>query len=140
MMDIKTVGEAFVKFLQDKNVGVFGTDLFLGEMPLDAPDDAWLVTVGGGTPELVTVDGSMIKLYTFNIYHRSLAGKEIERELFSLEEDLNCSTCVTLDGFDTIYSRATNFAQDTDLENENRRIGLLQAQVRLFKQNTTQIS
>ena len=66
----------------------------------------------------------------------SLAGKEVERELFSLEEDLNCSECVNLEGFETIYSRATNFAQDTDLENTNRRIGLLQAQIRLFKQNT----
>lgn len=136
MIDTQTVGEAFVAFLEDKGIGTFGTDLFLGEMPLEAPDNAWLVVVGGGNPEMVTVDGSMIKLYTFNIYHRSLAGKEIERELFSLEEDLNCATCVNLEGFETIYSRATNFAQDIDLENENRRIGLLQAQVRLFKQNT----
>lgn len=135
-MDIRTVGEAFVKFLQDKNVGTFGVDLFLNELPLEAPDDAWLVVVGGGNPDLVTADGGMIKVYTFNIYHRSLAGKEIERELFSLEEDLNCTSCINLEGFETIYSRAVNFAQDMDLENENRRIGLLQAQVRLFKQNT----
>lgn len=138
MMDIKTVGEAFVKFLEDRGIGTFGTNLFLGEIPLDAPDNAWLVVVGGGNPEMVTLDGSMIKLYTLNIYHRSLAGKEIERELFSLEEDLNRTSCVQLEGFETIYSRATNFAQDTDLENENRRIGLLQAQIRLFK--NTQIS
>lgn len=136
MMDIQTVGEAFVAFLEDKGIGTFGTDLFLGELPLEAPDDAWLVVVGGGNPEVVTLDGGMIKLYTFNIYHRSLAGKEIERELFSLEEDLNCDTCVNLEGFETIYSRATNFSQDIDLTNENRRIGLLQAQVRLFKENT----
>jgi hypothetical protein len=135
-MDIQTVGEAFIDFLQNKGIGTFGVDLFLGEMPLGAPDNAWLVVVGGGNPEIVTLDGSMVKIYTFNIYHRSLAGKEVERELFSLEEDLNCATCVNLQGFETIYSRATNFAQDVDLENENRRIGLLQAQVRLFKQNT----
>lgn len=135
-MDVTTVGEAFVKFLEDKGIGAFGTDLFLGELPQTAPDNSWLVVVGGGNPEVVTLDGAMIKLYTFNIYHRSLAGKEIERELFSLEEDLNCASCVNLSGFETIYTRATNFAQDIDLENENRRIGLLQAQIRLFKQNT----
>jgi len=138
MMDIQTVGEAFVKFLEDKNIGTFGEDLFLGELPEEAPGNAWLVVVGGGNPEVVTLDGSMIKLYTLNIYHRALAGKEVERQLFSLEEDLNCPSCVNLEGFETIYSRATNFAQDTDLENENRRIGLLQAQIRLFK--NTQIS
>ncbi len=136
MISTQTVGEAFVKFLEDKGRGIFGEDLFLGELPIDAPDNAWLVVVSGGNPDLVTADGSMIKLYTFNIYRRSLAGKEIERELFRLEEDLNCTTCVNLQGFETIYSRATQFAQDIDLENENRRIGLLQAQVRLFKQNT----
>jgi hypothetical protein len=37
---------------------------------------------------MVTADGGMLKLYTFNIYRRSLAGKEIERQLFSLEEEL----------------------------------------------------
>lgn len=136
MIDTQTVGEAFVKFLEDKDIGTFGEDLYLGELPLSAPDDSWLVVVSGGNPDLVTADGSMIKLYTFNIYHRSLAGKDIERSLFSLEEELNCTTCVNLDGFETIYSRATNFAQDIDLENDQRRIGLLQAQVRLFKQNT----
>jgi hypothetical protein len=136
MMDTQTVGEAFVKFLQDKGIGTFGDNLYLGELPLKAPDNSWLVVVSGGSPELVTADGSMVKLYTLNIYHRSLAGKEVERDLFNLEEDLNCTTCVNLEGFETIYSRATNFAQDIDLENENRRIGLLQAQVRLFKQNT----
>lgn len=136
MINTQTVGEAFIKFLEDKGIATFGVNLFLGELPLEAPDNSWLVIVSGGNPELVTADGGMIKLYTFNIYHRALAGKDIERELFSLEESLNCTTCVNLDGFETIYSRATQFAQDIDLENENRRIGLLQAQVRLFKPNT----
>lgn len=136
MIDTYTVGESFVKYLEGLGIGTFGENLFMGELPLKAPDNSWLVVVSGGNPDLVTTDGSMIKLYTFNIYHRSLAGKEIERELFSLEEKLNCATCVELEGFETIYSRATNFAQDIDLENENRRIGLLQAQIRLFKQNT----
>lgn len=136
MMDIETVGEAFIKFLEDKNIGTFNEDLFFGQLPQEAPDESWLVVVGGGNPETVTLDGSMIKLYTLSIYRRSLSGKEVERKLFSLEEDLNCPSCVNLEGFETIYSRATNFAQDTDLENENRRIGLLQAQIRLFKKNT----
>jgi len=136
MMDTYTVGESFIKFLESKNIGTFGEDLYLGMMPLEAPDEAWLVVVSGGSPDVVTADGGMIKVYTFNVYRRSLAGKEIEQQLYSLEQVLNCDTCVTLEGFDTIYSRATQFAQDIDLENENRRIGLLQAQIRLFKQNT----
>lgn len=135
-MNTETVGEAFRDFLVELGVGVFGEDLFLGEMPLDAPDNAWLITVGGGNPEVVTLDGAMMKLYSFNIYYRSISGKDIERKLFSLEETLNCATCVNLVGFETIYSRATQFAQDIDFENENRRIGMLQAQVRLFKQKS----
>lgn len=134
-MDIKTVGEAFIKFLQDKGIGTVGKDLFLGQLPLDAPDEAWLVIVTGGSPDVVTLDYSMIKRYTVDIYRRSLAGKELERQLFSLEEMLNKTTCVNLEGFETIYSRATQFFQDTDLENEYRRIGHVQAQIRLFKEN-----
>lgn len=136
MIDTQTVGEAFIKWLEDQGVGIFNENLFLGNLPLKAPDEAWLVVVSGGNPELVTADGGMIKVYTFNVYRRSLAGKEIERKLFSLEENLNRAECVNLVGFETIYSRATQFAQDIDLENENRRIGLVQAQIRLFKPNT----
>ena len=136
MIDTQTVGEAFIKFLEQENIGTFNQDVYLGMLPLDAPDEAWLVVVTGGSPEMVTADGGMLKLYTFSIYRRSLAGIEIERSLFSLEETLNCSTCVNLEGFETIYSRATQFAQDMDLENENRRIGMLQAQIRLYKENT----
>lgn len=134
-MDIYTVTESFAKFLQDLGIGVLGQDLYVGELPLEAPDQCWLVTIQGGNPDLVTVDGSMIKVYIFNIYRRSLAGKEMDRKLFDLEETLNCANCVNLEGFETIYSRATQFSQDMDLENENRRIGLIQAQVRLFKEN-----
>lgn len=133
-MDTETVGEAFRDFLVDKGIGTFNVDLYLGEMPDDAPDDAWLILVSGGNPETITLDGSMMKLYTFSIYRRSISGKDLERKLFSLEEMLNCAECVNLTGFETIYSRAIQFAQDLDLENENRRIGLLQAQVKLFKQ------
>ena len=132
-MNTKTVGESFVKFLQSKGYGTFGVDLFLGELPIEAPDKAWLVVVSGGNPELVTLDGGMMKIYTFNVYRRALAGKEIEHDLFSLEEKLNCAECVDLDGFGLIYTRATQFSQDIDLENENRRIGLVQAQMRLYK-------
>lgn len=134
-MNTETVGGAFAKFLTDKGLGVFGENIYLGQLPLEAPDSAWLVVVSGGNPDVVTLDGAMIKLYTFSIYRRSLSGKEIEEDLFSLEEDLNCASCVHLEGFEIIYTRATQFAQDLDLENQNRRIGLLQAQVRLFKKN-----
>lgn len=133
-MDTQTVGEAFRDFLVDKGFGTFNVDLYLGEIPDDAPDDAWLILVSGGNPDTVTLDGSMMKLYTFSVYRRSTSGKDIERKLFSLEEMLNCESCVNLTGFETIYSRAIQFAQDLDLENENRRIGLIQAQVKLFKQ------
>lgn len=135
-MNTETVGEAFVEYLQDKGFGTFGTDLFMGRLPQDAPDDAWLVTVNGGNPDSITVDGAMMKVYSFNIFRRSVDGETLEKEMFSLEESLNCSSCVNLTGFETIYSRATQFAQDTDIENEDRRVGFLQAQVKLYKRNT----
>lgn len=136
-MNTSTVGEAFIKFLQDeRQIGTFGVDLFLGYLPQDAPDKAWLVVVSGGDSEMVTLDWSMVKVYRFSVYYRSPVGKEIEQKLFSLEEDLNCASCVKLEGFETIYARATQYAQDIDLENEERRIGMIEAEVRLFKENT----
>ena len=133
MTDIRTVGEAFIAYLEDMDIGTFNTDLFLGEIPMKAPDDAIWCLTSGGAPEITTVGGGMIKSYTIDINYRSVSGKKVERNLFALEELLNCTACVNLQGFETLGVSANQFASDLDVDDENRRIGLLQVTIRLYK-------
>ena len=139
MMDAQTVGEAFIAYLESLEVGVFGTDLFLGEVPAKAKDDVMWVVTSGGLPEVLTPGGGMIKAYTFDINYRSTSGKKLERTLFALEEIMNCTACVNLVGFETIGISATQFASDADIDDESRRIGLLQVTIRLYKRKETPI-
>ena len=41
MIDTQTVGEAFIKFLEDRGIATFNEDLFLGQMPKSAADRDW---------------------------------------------------------------------------------------------------
>lgn len=136
IVDIKTVGEAFVAYLQTLQLP---DPIYLGEVPMDAPNDVMFVITSGGAPDVITPAGGMIKLYTFDIYHRSTSGKKLERTLFALEEIMNCTACVNLPGFETIGISATQFASDLDIDDESRRIGILSVSVRLYKRRETPI-
>lgn len=135
--DVQTVGEAFVKFLESISYGTFGTNLFLGEVPDSAPAKTMWVITSGGSPEFTTLGGGMMKTYIVDINYRSTSGKDLERKLFALEEILNCTACVELEGFETIGIQAAQFSSDLDIDDESRRIGVLQATVRLYKRRQT---
>lgn len=133
MNDIQTVSEAFVAYLENEGVGVFGVDLFLNQVPENAPDDCWWVITGGGQPTQKLATGGRVKQYIVSVYHRAIKNKNVERELFELEETLNCASCVSLEGFDVIEISANQFPSDDDLDGEERRIGFLQVTVSLYK-------
>lgn len=133
MINPETVSEAFIKFLEEKSIGTFGTNIFLSQVPLDAPDTCfWILTSGGATVQKLKT-GERVKQYFTSINYRSDKAKNIERDLFSLEELLNCAECVNLEGFEILEIDATQFPSDEDLDNEDRRVGLLQASVSLYK-------
>lgn len=136
MIDPETISEAFIAWLETEGVGTFGTDIFLNQVPQDAPDDCWRVITAGGAPVLKLKTGEKVKQYYTSVYYRGLLNKNVERLLFRLEEKLNSSKCVDISGFDILEIEATQFPSDVDLDNEERRIGFLQATVRLYKSNT----
>ena len=133
MIDPVTVSESFIAWLEGQGIGTFGEDIFLNQVPQDAPDDCWRVITSGGAPVLKLKSGESVKQYFVSIYYRALLGKNAERKLFELEEKLNCANCVVLTGFDILEIEATQYPSDVDLENEERRVGFLQATVRLYK-------
>jgi hypothetical protein len=133
MNNPETVSEAFIKFLEDQAIATFGTNLFLSQVPLTAPDTCyWVLTNGGAIIQRLST-GEKVKQYFVSVYHRSPKAKNLERDLFSLEELLNCVNCVQLEGFEVLEIEATQFPSDDDLDNEDRRVGLLQANIKIYK-------
>lgn len=133
MIDPKTVSEAFVKFLEERSIGTYSTDLFISQVPIDAPDTCyWIVTSGGATIQKLKT-GEKVKQYFITINYRSDKAKNIERDLFDLEELLNCQECVELEGFEVVEVEANQFPSDADIDNTDRRVGLLQANIKIYK-------
>ncbi len=133
MNNPETVSESFIKYLEDQSIATFGTDLYANQVPDDAPDVCyWVITSGGSTIQTLGT-GERVKQYFVSVYYRSNSGRDVEKKLFTLEELLNCSDCVELEGFEILNMQASQYPSDIDLDNEERRLGLLQATVQLYK-------
>ena len=50
-----------------------------------------------------------------------------------MEEELNCSGCVKLNGFELVGINVTQFPADQDLDSENRMVGMLSVQLEVYK-------
>lgn len=135
MNNPETVTEAFIQWLEQEDIGTFGTDIYSPQIPEDAPDAAyWLQTAGGGVV-LTLATGEKVKQYFVTINYRSRKGKEVERKLFDLENLINKPQCLKLTGFEVYEVSATQFPVDNDLDDEDRRIGFVQANIQIYKKD-----
>lgn len=130
-----TISRAFVKFLEDKGCGIFGQNIFLYRVPnsLKTQTELYWVIPSGGIKISTNKTGEAIKAYNFLIYFRSNEAKTVDETLSALEEMLNCSSCVELDGFELVSINATQFPADQDLDSENRMVGMIQVQLSVYK-------
>lgn len=130
-----TLTESFIEFLETQGIATFGQDLYLGRVPnsLKTNDPIYWVITAGGTPLQTLSTGEKVKQYTVYIYYRSRSGKDVEQKLFFLEELLNCTRCVQLNGFETVGIEVTQFPSDQDLDSEDREVGLLQVNIKTYK-------
>lgn len=128
--------EAFVGYLEDLGIGTSGSDIFIGQAPSSdkVPDDIWWVVASGGSPASVMQTGESIKTYQIDIFRRARDYQTVYDDLHDLEQQLNCSECVEIEGFDTISAQAQTFPIDNDLDQEDRKVGLLQATLTIHKE------
>lgn len=133
MINPETVSESFIAWLESQNVATFKVDLYLSQVPDDAPDDCYWVITSGGSPIQKLRTGEKVKQYFVSVYYRSTKAKHIEKNMFKLEELLNKPNCLQLEGFETIEVEADQFPSDIDFDSEDRRVGLLQANIKIYK-------
>lgn len=127
---------AFVSYLETLLGLTFGQDIFVGQAPssLKAPDDLWWIVASGGAKDSTNNTGESIKSYQVDIFRRARDYETVYDDMQNLEEQLNCSSCITLEGYDVIDAQATAFPIDNDLDSEDRKLGLLQATIRVHKE------
>lgn len=137
-----TLAGAFTIYLASVTGSTFGQDLFSGQAPSSnstlpngsqVPDALWWFTTSGGAPETKLVSGEKVNSYLIEVNYRNRDGQTVEQKLHDLEEALNCAGCVELTGFETFEIEATTFPVDQDWDSEDRKVGLLQATIRIYK-------
>lgn len=133
MQDIQTVAEAFVGFMENEGLGTFGDTIFLTQVPDSAPDSVYWIITAGGNPISKNSSGESVRQYFLSVYYRSTSGKDVERSMYHLENLLNCTNCVQLEGYDVLEISSTLFPQDRDLDSIERRVGFLQANIKIYK-------
>jgi len=128
--------DSFATFVATSVGSTIGQDLFKSQAPSSQQgnDSLWWITRAGGQKTLDLPTGAAIKSYIFEIYYRNIDGQVVEDELEDLEEALNSDACTQLTGFTVIDVEASVLGVDQDLDNEDRQVGLLQANVTIYKE------
>lgn len=130
-----TIARAFVDFLEKQGFGVFGQNIYLFRVPNSFKAESeilWIIPSGGSIVGRNRT-GEQIKAYQFLVYYRSVSAEKVDIALSALEEQLNCSQCVKLNGFELVQVNTTQFPADQDLDAENRMVGLLRVQLEVYK-------
>lgn len=129
------IAEDFATYLATITGSTLGQDLFIGEAPSSnkVGDSIYWIVTSGGAKTLKAQTGEAIKAYTIDIYYRSTNYQGVYDAMQTLEEELNCAGCVQIGSYDTIEVEAITFPIDNDLDNEERKVGLLQANLTIYK-------
>lgn len=128
--------ENFADYLEDQGVGVRGEDIHIGEAPdpKKVPGPIYWLVGRGGNRTLRTTTGESIKSYQVDVFYKGMNYKDVYDKIYALEELLNCSNCGQIGSFDTIDIEASTFPIDNDLDSETRKIGLIQANLTIYKE------
>lgn len=125
--------KAFVEYMEDLSLGVFGVDIFIGGAPLDVNDPIWWVISAGGVSEAKNNTGERIKKYTIEVYYRDTNAEDVYNLLQTLEEDINGKHCTQLNGYQTVDMEVVSFPTDQDIDNEDRTVGMLQVTISVYQ-------
>lgn len=126
----------FATYLAGVTSTTLGQTLFIGQAPSSdkVADSIWWIVENGGGVIQKNATGEARKSYQFNVFCRNRDYEVIKTAMSDLEEDLNCDNCSQLSGYDTIDIEATSFPIDNDLDSEDRKVGLLQVTITIYKE------
>lgn len=127
------ISKAFTDYMVDNGYGTFGDDLFIGGVPLEAPDTCWWVLSAGGASEPRNSTGERLKSYIVSVFYRNTSTEGVYEQLQALEELINGAECIEFDDYTLIDMEAITFATDQDLDSEERTIGLMQVSLMVYQ-------
>lgn len=133
-MTPNTVSKAFRQWISAHGFGNADEEegnIYINQIPDDAPDNAWwLVTAGGDVSELLVTKES-IQEFVIQVFYRDKSGEVVEHDLFALNQSVNKREWKELNGFD-LYSIQASMPEDNDKDVENRPQGTLSVAIQIY--------
>lgn len=128
--------ESFANYLQTLGIATLGQTLFIGNAPSSnrVSDSIYWIIESGGSPLSMNSTGESLKNVSIEVYYRDRNYKNVYDNMHYLEETISCNGCVQLDGFDIIKLDVVSYPIDQDLDNEDRKIGMLQVNILTYKE------
>jgi hypothetical protein len=130
------IAESFATYLQTLGIATLGQDLFIGNAPSSnrVSDSMYWIIESGGSPLSKNSTGELLKSTTIEVYYRDRNYKNVYDKINTLEETISCAGCIQLNGFDIIKLDVVSYPIDQDLDNEDRKIGMLQVNILTYKE------
>lgn len=129
---MSNITKSFADFLDTEGYGIVGTDIYIGGIPLNAPDPCWWIVSSGGNNKSKNQTGEKQKNYIISVFYRSLNAQDVYDTLEQLETFINQDNCIDIPGYDIIETEATAFPADQDIDNEDRTVGLVQITLTVY--------
>lgn len=131
-----TIVDSFADYLENLGIATLGQDLFIGEAPSSKQvlDSIWWLIETGGNNQLDLSTGEKIKLHNISIYHRGTNYQTVKENLHDAEELISADGCTQLSGYETLDIQLSSYPVDNDIDSEDRKVGLLQINLKTYKE------
>lgn len=130
-----TILDSFAEYLDNLGIATLGQDLFIGEAPSSkqVSDSIWWIIDTGGNNLINLSTGEQVKNHRISIYHRGTNYQTVKDNIHDAEELINSDGCTQLNGYETLDIELASFPIDNDIDAEDRKIGLLQINLKTYK-------
>lgn len=120
------ITEATARYLENLNYATIGTDLYIGQLPVDAPDEAYVVSSSSIDILFSNPTGEKRKRYQIELQYRTYDDQSCHDKIEKIETELNRKKCIDYYkqyGYDILDIQA--ISQPIDYDFENRSIGTI---------------
>lgn len=127
--------DSFADYLQDLGIATLGQDLFIGEAPSSkqVSNSIWWILDDGGDNQLHLSTGEKVKLHRISVYNRGVNYQTVKDDIHNAELLINNDRCTQLNGYETLDIEVATFPIDNDIDSEDRKVGLLQINLKTYK-------
>lgn len=95
------------QWLQTNGYATVGTDLFIDQLPNEAPDETFWLINGGGSVQSFNATKERTDSYTLTLFYRNKSPKDVIETLEEISNDWNTTRHIDLDPLDVRWSTSS---------------------------------